>query len=58
MLRAIVGFEMEIVRVEGKFKLGQSRSREDQFGTLDHLESSGDPLAQALGMLTRKQLGG
>ena len=55
LLKAIVGFEMEIDRIEGKFKLGQGRSREDQFGVLDHLEASKDPLAQALGTFTRKQ---
>ena len=30
MLKAIVGFKIEIARVEAKFKLGQNRSREDQ----------------------------
>lgn len=56
LLQAIVGFEMEIVRIEGKFKLGQGRSREDQLGVLEQLASSGDPVAQALGSLARSQL--
>lgn len=56
LLQAIVGFELEIERIEGKFKLGQNRSREDQLGVLGRLEASADPATQALGALTRKQL--
>ena len=52
----IVGFELEIVRMEGKFKLGQNRSREDQLGVIGRLASSADPVAQALGALARAQL--
>lgn len=55
LLQAIVGFEMEIVRIEGKFKLGQGRSPEDQLGVLGQLASSADPVAQALGVLARSQ---
>jgi transcriptional regulator len=55
LLQAIVGFELEIVRIEGKFKLGQGRSQEDQLGVLARLDSSADPIAQALGALTREQ---
>lgn len=39
MLSAIVGFEMEIERFEGKFKLGQERSPADRAGILDHLQN-------------------
>lgn len=56
MLQGIVGFEMEIGRIEGKFKLGQNRSRQDQLGVLARLESSADPQAQALAALARAQL--
>jgi transcriptional regulator len=57
LLKAIVGFTMEITRVEGKFKLGQNRSLGDQLGVVRHLEASTDPVAQALGELTKRQLG-
>ena len=57
LLKAIVGFTMEITRVEGKFKLGQNRSLGDQLGVVRHLEASADPVAQALGALTKRQLG-
>lgn len=48
LLAAIVGFELEIGRIEGKFKLGQNRSRADQLGVLGRLKTSPDPVARAL----------
>lgn len=47
MLAAIVGFEIPIARIEGKFKLGQNRSAEDQAGMLQGLRGDG-PEAEAL----------
>jgi transcriptional regulator len=40
MLKAIVGFELSITRVEGKFKLGQNRSPEDIAGVYAALSQS------------------
>lgn len=40
MLKAIVGFSIEITRVEAKFKLGQNRSTEDQASMLQALQQS------------------
>lgn len=37
-LRAIVGLEIEITRMEGKFKFNQNRSVEDQLGVIEHLD--------------------
>lgn len=47
LLKAIVGFEMPINRIEGKFKFAQNRPLEDQLSTLDALEktSAGRPLS-------------
>jgi transcriptional regulator len=58
LLKAIVGFTMDITRVEGKFKLGQNRPLGDQLGVVRQLEMSADPIAQALGEFTKQQLGG
>ena len=41
-LKAIVGFSIQISRVEAKFKLGQNRSLEDQDSMLRALQSSAD----------------
>jgi len=57
MLKAIVGFAIEIDRIEGKFKLGQNRPVEDRIGTVVQLENSSDPAARALAELMRKHLG-
>jgi transcriptional regulator len=42
MLAAIVGFKIELTTLEGQLKLGQNRSKEDQTGVLNALNSSKD----------------
>ena len=51
MIKGIVAFEMPITRIEGKFKLGQNRSAEDQQGMYDVLAQSADPDDQAVARL-------
>jgi transcriptional regulator len=51
LLRAIVGFEMVIDRIEGKFKFGQNRPLEDQTSTLEALAKN--PHHDALAQLIR-----
>ena len=41
MLRAIVGFEIDISRIEGKFKGSQNRSTPDRAGARDALSAEG-----------------
>lgn len=48
MIRGIVGFEMPITRLEGKFKLNQNRSEADRESVVAALEQSGDPMSVAL----------
>ena len=45
LLDIIVGFEIEVTRVEGKFKLSQNRSGEDLSSVIGHLNSSANFLA-------------
>lgn len=40
LMGGIVGFEMQIESLEGKFKLGQERSDVDKQGVLDHLRQA------------------
>ena len=42
LIKHITGFRMEITRIEGKFKLGQNRSIEDQQGMLEGLRRQSD----------------
>jgi transcriptional regulator len=55
MLRAIVGFTIEITRIEAKFKLGQNRSQADQDGMLRDLQSSSDLGSQELARFINEQ---
>ncbi|HEX6790249.1 MAG TPA: FMN-binding negative transcriptional regulator [Candidatus Krumholzibacteria bacterium] len=55
-LPGIVGFEIPIDRLEGKFKLNQNRSREDQEGVVRALEHSADPAEREIARLMRENL--
>ncbi len=46
-LRAIVGIEMTLTRLEGKWKLNQNRTPADVDGAIDGLEHAGDARARA-----------
>ncbi len=56
LLKNIVGFEMEITRLEGKRKLSQNRSRADQEGVVAGLRERGEPLDVALAQLMSANL--
>ncbi len=51
MLRAIVGIEIPVQRLEGKFKLSQNRSEADRLGVADGL--AGEPGAAAMATMVR-----
>jgi transcriptional regulator len=51
MMRAIVGFEIEIARLEGKFKLSQNRPVADQRHVVEALAASGDVLGAGVAEL-------
>ncbi len=51
MLKAIVGFELPIARLEGKRKLSQNRSAADIAGVQQGLAASTDPLDNAVAQL-------
>ena len=48
MLRAIVGVELVVTRMEGKFKMSQNRQPNDRDGAIAGLRASEDPQAQRL----------
>ena len=50
----IAGFELEITRLEAKFKLGQDEPRKDALAVADRLEESSDETQRRLGRLTRQ----
>jgi transcriptional regulator len=52
-LGAIVGVEIAITRLEGKWKMSQNRSAEDIDGVIAGLEASGDPAAREVAGIVR-----
>jgi len=55
MLRQIVGFEIEITKMEAKFKLGQNRAREDQQNMIASLEKADDTAVSGVARLMKEQ---
>lgn len=53
LLAGTVGFRIRLDDLQGKAKLGQNRSREDQVGMLAGLRASPDPQARQLGNYTQ-----
>jgi transcriptional regulator len=53
-LPSIAGFEMEIERLEAKFKLGQDEPRKDAMAVAGRLGASADPSQRELGEATRR----
>jgi transcriptional regulator len=52
-LGAIVGVEIEITRLEGKWKMSQNRAAEDIDGVIAGLEASGDAAAREVAGIVR-----
>jgi transcriptional regulator len=56
MMQGTVGFEIEITRLEGKFKLSQNRSVNDQERVIAALQDAGDELSVGVAKLMREGL--
>jgi transcriptional regulator len=55
MLNGIVGFEIAVTRMEGKFKFGQNRSKEDVASVYSALSQSNDAEDRALAALMKQE---
>ena len=55
MLKQIVGFEIEVTKMEAKFKLNQNRSREDQETVITSLEKAEDTAVSGVARLMKEQ---
>lgn len=56
-LKAIVGIEIPLTRLEGKFKLNQNRSEEDRRSVIGALEQSADPMHRDVAAMMRDSFG-
>ena len=54
MLEGIVNFEIDVARLEARWKLSQNRGRREQELIVAQLERSGDAVERSLAALTRK----
>jgi transcriptional regulator len=57
LLKAIIGIEIPVTRIEGKWKVSQNRSAEDRAGVVAGLGASDDPRKQAMAGLVRERGG-
>jgi transcriptional regulator len=55
MLRQIVGFEIAVTKIEGKFKLSQNRTREDQANVIASLETATDSVISGVANMMKEQ---
>ncbi|MBN3881627.1 MAG: FMN-binding negative transcriptional regulator [Nostoc sp.] len=56
MMNGIIGFEMTITRLEGKYKLSQNRSHFDQSNVAHTLLQSTEPTVHAIGAAMKENL--
>ena len=55
MLSHIVGFEIEVTKIEATFKLSQNRTREDQASVIASLEKAEDTVISGVARLMKEQ---
>jgi transcriptional regulator len=53
MLKGIIGLDIAVTRLEGKYKLSQNRPAADRPGVIAALEAQGDPESNAVARLMR-----
>ena len=51
MVRGIVGIEIEIARIEGKWKVSQNRPEPDRRGVIESLRGEGEAPGEAMAEL-------
>jgi transcriptional regulator len=56
MMNGIVGFEMSVTRLEGKYKLSQNRTQVEQQNVSDTLLQSSNPIVHSIGAEMAKNL--
>jgi transcriptional regulator len=56
MMNGIIGFEMTVTRLEGKYKLSQNRSQTEQYNVAHTLLQSTEPTVNAIGTAMKQNL--
>ena len=55
-MKAVVGIEIPIKRLEGKFKFNQNLSKEDQIGVIEALTNSSDSMESSVAVIMANNL--
>jgi transcriptional regulator len=55
MLKGIIGLDIAVTRLEGKYKLSQNRPAADRPGVIAALEAQSDPDSHAVARLMRER---
>ncbi len=56
LIRAIVGFEIQITRIEGKWKMSQNKPDADRLSAIAALATQSDPMAQVVAATMKSRL--
>ncbi|HEX7735366.1 MAG TPA: FMN-binding negative transcriptional regulator [Ktedonobacteraceae bacterium] len=56
MMKGVVGLSIEITRLEGKYKMSQNRSTQDQQQVVEHLNRSADTTIRGVAAIMRERL--
>ena len=56
LIRAIIGFEIQITRIEGKWKMSQNKPEVDKNSVIDALETQTAPMAQTVAAAMKSRL--
>lgn len=57
MIKGIVAFDIEVTRLQGKYKLSQNKTINEQRNIISSLESSTEPTASEVARLMKERLG-
>jgi transcriptional regulator len=57
MCRAITGIQVDLSRIEGKWKLSQNRDKDDRRGVVEGLRERGDAASLAMADLVEGAIG-
>lgn len=56
MIKGIVAFKVEVTKLEGKYKLSQNKTINEQHNIIRKLQQSDDPLAKGVAALMQEKL--
>lgn len=56
MMKGVVGLSIKITRLQGKYKMSQNRSLQEQQQVIEQLQTAGDPLIREVASIMQGKL--